>query len=85
MNELYFLGMDIVGETKNIISLSEVVCTYEMTENERKAYQMGIANTISALEAVIRENDIPVVDISGMEIPTELSVDDMENYYSNLY
>lgn len=81
MNEVYFLGMDIVEEVKNIIKLSTVLCTDGMTENELKAYQMGVENTLSALDAAIRENDIPVVDMSGMEIPTELSVDELENYY----
>ena len=85
MNEVYFLGMDIVEEVKNIIKLSNVVCTDGMTENELKAYQMGVANTISALEAVIRENDIPVIDMSGMEIPTEISMDELENYYHTKY
>ena len=81
MNEVYFLGMDIVEEVKNMIKLSTVLCTDGMAENELKAYQMGVENTLSALDAVIRENDIPVVDMSGMEIPTELSVDELENYY----
>ena len=71
MDEVYFLGMDIIEEVKNIINLSATICTDGMTENEAKAYQTGVMNTISALEAIIRENDIPVVDMSGVEIPTE--------------
>ena len=85
MNELYFLGMDIVEEVKNIIKLSHVLCTDGMTESELKAYQMGIANTISAIDAVIRESDIPVIDMSGIEMPTELSIDEVENYYNSVY
>ena len=85
MKELYFLGMDIVEEVKNIIHLSEDICTDGMTESELQAYKMGVSNTISALEGMVRENDIPVIDISGMEIATELSIDEVENYYLNLY
>ena len=85
MNELYFLCMDIVEETKSIADLSEVICTDDMTESEFAAYKLGVENTISALKATIRENNIPVVDISGMDIPTELSIDEVENYYSTLY
>ena len=85
MNELYFLGMDIVEEVKNIIKLSELICTEGMTESELKAYQMGVSNTLSALDTVVRENDLPVIDMKGLEVATELSIDDLENYYSNLY
>ncbi len=85
MNEVYFLGMDIVEETKILANMTAITCTNGMTENEFAAYKMGIENTISALKATIRENDIPVVDIVGMEIPTELSVDELENYYCVKY
>lgn len=84
MNELYFLGMDIIEEVKSIVNLSEIICTNGMTESELKAYQMGVANTLSALKAAIREDDIPVVDISGLEIPTELSIDELEEYYGSI-
>lgn len=84
MNELYFLGMDVIEEVKSLMNLSTVVCTDGMTENELAAYQMGVANTLSALKALIREDEIPVVDVGGLEIPTELSIDDLEEYYSAL-
>lgn len=84
MNELYLLGVDIIEEVKNMMRLSEVVCTDGMTENELKAYQMGVTNVISALEAVVREDDIPAVDIPGLEIPTELSIDELEEYYDSI-
>ena len=82
MNELYIRGMDIVEEVKNIIRLSEVICTNGMTESEMVAYKLGVQNTLSALEATIREDDIPAVDMVGLEIPTELSIDELETYYN---
>lgn len=85
MNELYFLGMDIAEETKILVNMTAITCTDGMTESELAAYKMGIENTISALKATIRENDVPVVDIVGIEIPTELSIDELENYYCDKY
>lgn len=84
MNEVYFIGMDIMEEVKNMMNLSEVICTDGMTESELKAYQMGVSNVISALETVVRENDLPVIDIPSLEIPTELSMDELEEYYDSI-
>ena len=81
MDELYFLGMDIIEETKNFMKLSQLLCTDGMTESELKAYQMGIENVLSALSAMIEESDLPVLNINGLEIQTELSIEDVERYY----
>lgn len=85
MKELYFLGMDIVEETKALVNFTEITCTNGMTESELKTYKMGIENTISALKSVLQDNDALVVNISGMEIPTEISSYEFEEYYSTLY
>lgn len=84
MNELYFLGMDIADETKALVEFSTITCTDGMTDVELGAYKMGIANTLSALKAVL-DDDAIVVNIAGMEIATELSVYDLENYYCGTY
>lgn len=81
MNELYFLGADIIVETKNLLNLTSVICTDGMTESELKAYHMGVENALSALSAIVKESDIPVVNIDGLEIQTELSIEDLEEYY----
>lgn len=82
MNELYFLGMDIAKETQSIIDSTTVACTNGMAESEFKAYKLGIANTISALKAVIgHEDDMAVINIEGIEIPTELSLDEVEEFF----
>lgn len=81
MNELYFLGMDIVEETKTLVDFTTITCTNGMTEDELKAYKLGVTNTISALKSVIgHENDMVVINIEGLEIPTELSIDEVEEY-----
>jgi hypothetical protein len=82
MNELYFLGMDIVEETRNIIKFSEIICTDGMTESELKAYQMGIENTLSALKVSLEtEDNLVAINIEGLDAPTELTVDELQEYY----
>ena len=83
MNELYFLGVDIIEETKNLMRLTDVICTEGMSESELAAYKMGVKNVMSVLATVIEENDIPVVNISGLDIATELTIDELQEYYLN--
>ena len=84
MDELYFLGADIVVETKNMLNLISDASTNGMTENEVQAYQMGVTNTLSALKTIVDENDLPVINICGIEVQTELSIDDLEEYYGSM-
>lgn len=81
MSELYFLGADIIVETTNLLNLTSDICTNGMNENELKAYKMGIKNTLSALKSIIEESDLPVINMAGLEIQTELSIEDLEEYY----
>ena len=84
MSELYFLGVDMVEEIKNFMHLSEIMCTDGMNENELKAYHMGVENTLSALKAIVDETDLPIININGLEIQTELSIEDLEDYYGSM-
>ena len=82
MNTLYFIGMDIVEEVKSMVDATTLACTYGMTENELKAYQLGVQNVLSALDATIYDNELVVVNINSMEVPTELSVDELEEFFN---
>lgn len=82
MNELYFLGIDIIEETKTIMNLTSDSCTEGMSESELKAYQLGITNVFSILESVLQSNDeMIIVNMEGLDVATELSIDDLEEYY----
>jgi hypothetical protein len=83
MNELYFLGMDIVEELKNMTNFTIATCTDGMTENEFRAYEAGVKNTISALKALL-DDDLAVINVNNIEIPTELTIEELEEYYSNI-
>ena len=84
MNELYFIGVDIAEETQTMINFTEGLSTSGMTENELAAYHMGVENVLSALKSIIEENDLPVINIRGLEIQTELSIEDLEEYYGSM-
>ena len=84
MNEVYFLGIDIVEEVKSMVDIITSTCTNGMTENELKAYELGIKNMLSVLEATIYDSDLPVVNINGMDTPTELSIYELECFFNNM-
>ena len=85
MNELYFIGMDIMEETKMLVDLSASICTDGMTENELKAYNLGVKNTLSALKETLesRNNEF-IVNIPGIEIQEEFDITDLEHYLLNI-
>lgn len=81
MNELYFVGMDIIEETKTLVDFTTSICTDGMTESELRAYKMGVANALSALEATLdAEHGTFVINIKGMEIQEEFDITDLEHY-----
>ena len=85
MHELYFLGMDIVEETRSISKFTTILCTDGMTESELKAYELGIENALSALKSVLAtEHNMAVVNIDGFDIPTELTFDELQGYYETM-
>jgi hypothetical protein len=80
MNELYFVGMDIVEETKTLVDFTTITCTDGMTDNELRAYKLGVENTLSALKAMLSNDGVVAINIPGLDIQTELSIDEVEEY-----
>ena len=86
MDELFFVGMDVVEETKKIINKTTPNCTRGMTESELSAYNLGIANTLSVLRGIVCtdcDNEF-VLHINDFETPTEFTNDDLIRYVDNL-
>ena len=83
MHELYFVGMDIVEETRTLVDFTTITCTNGMTENELNAYKLGIKNTLAALKGVLNvdSSNECAVNINGMDIPTELTIDELETLF----
>lgn len=85
MNELYFIGMDIVEESKILLDFEDDIITTGMTDDELSAYRMGVKNTLSALKAVLEtENKQFVVHIPGIEIQEEFDIMDLEHYLRSI-
>ena len=86
MDELIFIGMDVVEETEKIINSTKLNCTRGMTESELSAYNLGIANTLSVLRGIFFtdcDNEF-VLHINGFGTPTEFTYDDLIRYVDNL-
>jgi hypothetical protein len=71
MDEKIFVAMDIPRETRKLVN--SVTVTEGMTDSELKAYQMGVYNTLSALEAIL-DSDDAVVHVADIDVPTEIDV-----------
>ena len=86
MDELFFVGMDVVKETKKIVNEATPKCTNGMTDSELQAYNLGIKNTLSVLKSVIFTDCVNefVININGFETPTEFIHDDLIRYLDNL-
>ena len=81
MNDLYFLGMNIIEEVKIMANFTTETCTDGMTESELAAYKAGVSNVMSALKALL-DDDIPIVNIDNIEIPTELTIEELEDFFN---
>ena len=82
MNELIFIAMDIAAEARHLIDLNIESITDGMTENELKAYYLGMLNVFEAIKIVThteKENEL-VLHMSDIEIPTEFDYNDLESY-----
>ena len=81
MHELCFLGMDIFEETREVNHFFTMLCTDGMTENELRAYNLGVDNALSALASIIDENNsMLIVHINELDTPIELTIDELYEY-----
>jgi hypothetical protein len=74
LRDVFLTGMDIPNETRKL--LSRFTVTDGMTESELKAYEMGVENTIRAMQALINIDQI-VFHIEGNDCIEEFDLDDL--------
>jgi hypothetical protein len=74
LRDLLFTGMDIPNETRKV--LAKFTVTDGMTENELKAYEMGVENTLRATRALL-EIDQLVFHVSGYDVIEEFDLDEL--------
>lgn len=71
MGEKIFVAMDIPQEARKLVN--SVTVTEGMTDSEYKAYQMGVYNALSAVEAIL-DSDEAIVHVANIDIPTEIDI-----------
>ena len=74
LRDILFTGMDIPNETRKL--LAKFTVTEGMTKSELKAYEMGVENTIRAMQAVINIDQI-VFHLEGQDCMEEFDLDDL--------
>lgn len=78
LDDITFLGMNIVKETRKLVEAMPSSTTEGMTESELAAYNMGIFNTIEALKVLtgINIDENAIIHIEDATMPTEITIDD---------
>ena len=71
MGEKIFVAMDIPQEARKLVN--SVTVTEGMTDSELKAYQMGVYNALSAVEAIL-DSDEMIVHVANIDVPTEMDI-----------
>lgn len=74
LRDILLTGMDIPNETRKL--LSEFDVTDGMTESELKAYEMGVENTIRAMQALLDIDQI-VFHLEDNDCIEEFDLDDL--------
>lgn len=74
--DVLLTGMDIPNETRKLLSRFTDTVTNGMTDNELKAYELGVENTIRAMQAVINIDQV-VFHIEGHDRMEEFDLDDL--------
>ena len=81
MDELLFVGVPIEKEV--LILLDKVknqVCN-GMTDSEKRAYDMGITNTILTMTSLLKADDEPKLYMPNLEISTEMTLDEIIEHF----
>ena len=74
LRDVLLTGMDIPNETRKL--LSRFTVTDGMTKGELKAYEMGVENTIRAMQALINIDQI-VFHLEGHDCMEEFDLDEL--------
>lgn len=82
MDELLFVGVPIEKEVLALLDkVKNQVCN-GMTDSEKKAYDMGITNTILSMTSLLECDDEPKLYMPNLEISTEMTLDEVIKYFN---
>ena len=74
LRDILLTGMDIPNETRKL--MLKFTVTEGMTESELKAYEMGVENTIRAMQAILNLDQI-VFHLEGHDCMEEFDLDEL--------
>lgn len=74
MEEVVFIGVDIIKSVNNLLQTTDV-CN-DMTPSEKKIYDIGVINTLSALNIVLKKKEpdgYVYIHIPGKSVSEEMN------------
>jgi DNA relaxase NicK len=77
LQDILLTGMDIPKEVSLLLHTVEASTINGMTANEYKAYQMGVENTLSAIKAILGQDDHIVFHLEGHGCMEEFDLDEL--------
>lgn len=81
MEDLFFTGMNIPKDTRWLLDrVTPIVCE-KMTDSEKKAYEIGVENTLRAMVAMLETTDEPIIYMPWLEISEEMTLDEVREHF----
>jgi hypothetical protein len=78
-NELLFIGMNLPEEIEKFLNEQESIITSGMTENEIRAYKLGIKNALLGLKSLVDSSDEHIViHVNDEKYACELDIDNLK-------
>lgn len=80
MNEIMFIGLDILEEVKKMLDEADEKICKNMSPDEKDVYDFGVVTALSALKAVLtsnQEDNEVFVHIPGQDIQEEFDYEDL--------
>ena len=77
LQDMIFTGMDIPNEVRKMLSTINSTATNGMSTNEEKAYRMGVENTLSAVSALLKEDEHLVFHLKDNNCIEEFDLDEL--------
>ena len=75
LRDLLFTGMNVIDEARKL--LASFTVTDGMTENELKAYEMGVENALRAAQTLLEQDPHIVFHLAENDFNEEFDLDDL--------
>jgi hypothetical protein len=83
MNELLFNAMNIPNEVKKVLDKTEDSVCNGMTDSEKKAYRLGVSNTLSIMRSLLELDEEPTIHVPSIQEIVEMDIEELEKIFIN--